>query len=107
METVDSGCGRRHTPASVPAPPRPGLMREWGGMDTMTGTAPINGAGTQGGREARGDLRHQGDAMQTPYPDRDPIREDRMVGLLEALHGIRAPELEPMLAEVAAHVAAA
>jgi DNA-binding CsgD family transcriptional regulator len=36
----------------------------------------------------------------------DPVREDRMVVLLEALHAIRAPELEQVLEEVAAHVAA-
>jgi DNA-binding CsgD family transcriptional regulator len=37
----------------------------------------------------------------------DPVREERMVGLLEALHGIRAPELEQILEAVAAHVAEA
>ena len=44
--------------------------------------------------------------MDGGRPHRDPGREDRMVGLLEALHAIRAPELEPILEEVAAHVAA-
>ncbi len=43
--------------------------------------------------------------MQTSYPDRDPVREDRMLCLLEALHGVRSPELEQILEEVAAHVA--
>ena len=44
--------------------------------------------------------------MQTSYSDRDPVREDRMLCLLEALHGIRSPELEQILEEAAAHVAA-
>ena len=75
-------------------------------MDTMTGTAPIEDAGTQGERGVRGDPWLQEETLQTSQPDRDPVREDRMVGLLEALHAIRSPELEPMLEEVAAHVAA-
>jgi two-component system, OmpR family, sensor kinase len=44
--------------------------------------------------------------MHASYPDGDPVRDDRMVCLLEALHAIRMPELERMLEEVAAHVAA-
>jgi len=43
--------------------------------------------------------------MHTANPERDPVREDRMLSLLEALHAIRSPELDQILEEVAAQVA--
>ena len=68
-------------------------------MDTMTGTTLIDYAGTQGGRGVRGDPSLQEETMQTSHPDRDPVREDRMVGLLEALHGIRfMPDITSLVA---------
>jgi DNA-binding CsgD family transcriptional regulator len=45
--------------------------------------------------------------MLAPYPGREPVRDDRLLGLLEALHAIHATELTQVLAAVAEQVAVA
>jgi DNA-binding CsgD family transcriptional regulator len=92
---------RRRSPTTPPAAPDVLNLRP------RTASAPVDGAGTRGEWAVRGDLGLREAGVQVPYPARDLTREDRMVGLLEALQAIRAPELGRMLEEAAAHVAEA